>query len=802
MIKDDAQASDGRAYPADNPCPFLGLRKPVELLIDTERDSRQGPNTTCHKRRQKPEECEEAAKYYGEPGSIREGNCSSSESLVLCHILENNTERENCGLSCNVSKCEGKPIMLGYLNDSTGMVSENDWWLVSDAKLLGELLRRQVSSSEFGGGFALLKCAGKAALQVLALPKILRGSWKRPKYRNIKQRQFNINIVVEDSLSRSHFFRTLVKTASAFRKIIYDQSIPATVLDYEMVQSYASTTYKNIQRLFTGRTFVGYSNKLTYGVEKLFAQFKKWGYTTLFQEDSCWYDTWGSILDPRQRIHRVVNKNVKMQTWKNFVDILGTNHLIDVIDDYGMTFLTCTAYKDLNATNVFDGKRFPKVCWKGRHYSSLFLEYVEEYVKANDESNQPFLSYTHLLTSHERKGRRIVNDDATLSSLFLKAAYLRNTITMFASDHGGKATSFSTYTTQGRQEVFQPLLFIIVPHQVAEKLGFEIMNSLVVNQKRLTGLEDLHHALLSLNDIRSSRTGVRPSGLFQTLPLNRTCDDLVLKSDVLCLCEGMDKFVANDSFMVLWAAEYALGYINNKIQNQYIASLKSKHAEEFPRFSQGYGACQRYTGLGITRARHTIPGQNQTLQFSLFVQPLHLKTVEVFDVQVTFPVEEDNGIELNEVIRVSMFNVYEQCADDGVYPKLCACNFNDTDKIPSQKEFIAKVYSEKSFALQPSRYVLDFPCLAIISRTHKRLIMSKYWQNAIVTYEALNECALVTYNLTVDIKEAFNTRLSATERFTLELFPRTMTFLMTIKNDWKYGKVVPKFEFQKKTLTE
>lgn len=33
--------------------------------------------------------------------------------------------------------------------------------------------------------------------------------------------------------------------------------------------------------------------KAPLGIEVLFATFKEWGYQSLYQEDLCWYDTWG-----------------------------------------------------------------------------------------------------------------------------------------------------------------------------------------------------------------------------------------------------------------------------------------------------------------------------------------------------------------------------------------------------------------------------------------------------------------------------------------------------------------------------
>ena len=45
----------------------------------------------------------------------------------------------------------------------------------------------------------------------------------------------------------------------------------------------------------------GENTKAPVGVEVLYGTFQKWGYQTLFQEDLCWYDVWGSLLTNNQK---------------------------------------------------------------------------------------------------------------------------------------------------------------------------------------------------------------------------------------------------------------------------------------------------------------------------------------------------------------------------------------------------------------------------------------------------------------------------------------------------------------------
>ena len=431
---------------------------------------------------------------------------------------------------------------------------------------------------------------------------------------------------------------------------------------------------------------------------------------------------------------------------------------------------------------------------------------------------QPFLSYTHLLTSHDTNGRRIVNDDENLADLFRHAAHLRNTVTIFTSDHGAKATNFAAYTTQGREEVAQPFIFIIVPHEVSKLLGPEAMDALVVNQNRLVGFEDLYHSLVSILDTNTNpknwslradsnrrhsessvkviSTGLR--GLFKPIPLDRTCEQMKLSLEVLCLCDGMDNTISNDSQIVQWAAEFALGTLNNRIQEQYTTALRLKSGLLASGF-YGYGACQRYIGTAILRARHANSGLEQKFFFSLMAKPYDRKTAEVFDVEVSLAMNENaNGMTLNNLVRVSPFNKYEECTDRGIEPKLCACHIHQQNKTLWRNELYSKTASQKSFNLKPQTQILENPCLAIISRVRKQNVGTERWQNAIQTYEAVNACPDVTYKLIIGYKRARKTRISLKLPKSMTLLPRTVTFLMSAKNSWKYGKFIPRFTFEKR----
>ena len=816
MLEDDMNSSNDRSYPKHSTCPYQGLRKPLETKVSTE--------TEIPKCRRKPftlRDCKDVVTYFGEYGTLKPGKCNTNNAIQICAIAETKTDkREDIQISCDVSPCKGKEVSLGLFSDITGKI---EWRVVEDINRTSKLIKSHILSSAFGPGFTMLKCG--QGIQILNFPRILK------RFETLKsqgeRKRFNINIVVEDSLSRGHFYRALLKTVSTFRDIIYDQSIPSTLLEFDKVQSYASNTYHNLQRLFTARKYLNHPSNCekwvkerpgrdakfacTYGIDEMLRRYKTAGYDTLLQEDHCWHDERSSFLDPRQSLGRVENETTRLRRWKEYVELVKKLKRWEVIGDYGISTLTCDVYKKYNVTNPFNSEEIPNVCFAGRPYGFFILDYLKKYTELNDMAAQPFMAYTHLLTSHDNNGKRIVDDDESLSTLFHHVAHLRNTLTIFASDHGTRATTFSAYTSQGRQEIYQPFLFMIIPHEVTKLLGPDVMNALVVNQNRLVGIEDLHHSLVSIVDSNSkiSRSnadnydfhkdpyvGIIPTrlrGLFQPVPLDRTCQQMKLKSDVLCLCEGMDTTVSHRSHKLQWAAEFALGTLNNRIQEQYTRALKSKSG------FYGYGACQRYTGEGITHARNIVSGSQEKFLFSLLAKPFGRKTVEIFDVEVSFPLKEHTrGITLNTLNRVTRYNEYEKCTDKNVDPKLCSCDYHNNTQW--RNELFLKIRSEKNFKIKTKTHILDKPCLVIISRARKRHIGEGRWQKAFQTYEAVNACVNVIYELSIRFKKEKFTRISLPYPRSVKLLPRTVTFLLTAYNGWVDGIFVPEFKFKKRKL--
>ena len=226
-------------------------------------------------------------------------------------------------------------------------------------------------------------------------------------------------------------------------------------------------------------------------------------------------------------------------------------------------------------TNHYDEPA--KMCLNGQFFNWYFMDYTTKVYTAlqSDEKAKPLLSYMHCNTAHEMSGTRIVNLDSNLAKFFVDMAAFPNTLTMIFSDHGHKMTPFS-HTEQGSRELFDPAFFMIVPDGVKEKLGPQRMVALEINQKRLFNIQDVHKALMGLHDPEKINSqDFSQTGIFSVIPVNRTCADLYMLPLTRCKCEGFDKdgYIKDNAENHKWLAEFAVGFMNDVTQKQYMKGM-------------------------------------------------------------------------------------------------------------------------------------------------------------------------------------------------------------------------------------
>ena len=767
--------------PDSQQCSYEGLQS-IERFPST--------NISCVPYKKTERECNTAFEYFGEFNLTSDAlHCESLPSRPVCTFLTESrfAPTDRVSVKCWRDVCSKfSPVFLGCPDPEFGIIdNENNWMRFQSVGELEEELPGIVSQISIHGlDFCLIRCkeGRKTVKQALIFPPLLKRGVKTT---HSSKRKINVNIVLEDSVSRAHFYRSMPRSVQSLRNILKDSSFHATVLDFELVQSYASSTLPNAHFLMAGKLLKDGSQRRRNGISVLTEKFKQAGYQILMHEDLCWYDRWGSFLSPAyKRKVKPFTEGLK-RIFENYKQ--ATNLYLDNV---GLSFLSCEILKDLNASNPFTmQKHKSNLCWDGRSLSEYLLFYARRFLSLTDRNPEvsPALIYTHLNTGHEISGKRIRNDDIHLSRFLEEMARSENTLTIVLSDHGGKTTDYAIETLPGSLEVYSPMLFMIIPHKVAQRLGKEKTNALILNQKRLVTVADLHGMLISITELTESSTAIsETSGLFRPVSATRTCADIKgLHSEAMCRCDGAKRFLNPKSLDVIWLAEFAVGQLNNLIQEQYLAGrVETKH-------NSGFGNCARFVGKAIELPRQEQRGKYYITTVVLVVEPAYgVRTKERFEVQLRHSSVREHQITLIKYTRLSVYSKYEYCTDRGVDVKLCACASPRKKRKGTVKDLIrARHFSD--YGLKSSTRFLESHCLLVTSHYLKKVAVSKE-QIRLISVEIGNVCR----------DDAMKVKLGGIHRaatfsrelpISLVVKPRTIHFVLAVLNQWEYGLFKPVF---------
>ncbi|KAK3736126.1 hypothetical protein QZH41_004637 [Actinostola sp. cb2023] len=376
------------------------------------------------------------------------------------------------------------------------------------------------------------------------------------------------------------------------REIVYDRSKKATVLDFELLQSTTPYTFHNIKGFMSGKKGFDYEQKQGYGIASLYGLLQSKGYYTLLQDDSCWYDEWGSLFTNNAYQNKTPGNLLEFaQQWDYFNDAVGNYH----VDDMGLSHTACAAFKQHKSTNQLQDDR---LCFSGKPYAEYFLNYTTDVFRAYRHSGKkrPIFAYTHLGVGHDMSGTRVRQIDDSLAQYVQTMAKDQDTLTVLFSNHGPKTTQYSFHTMEGRAEVYDAMLFVILPKKVAEKLQIQKTRALITNQHRLLTTIDLHDAVMSIVDPTKFSKNPATRGIFSEASTKRTCADLTMKPSAVCKCANWYKMYPGNHAPFTWLAELGLGEINNAIQEEYLTGSNAS----------GFGKCQRLVGDSFWKIRHRV----------------------------------------------------------------------------------------------------------------------------------------------------------------------------------------------------
>eukprot|EP00794_Sanderia_malayensis_P003342 gene3342-3831_t len=706
------------------------------------------------------EECNEANRMYKDPS--RKKNCPEGKNLTPADIcwFSNSSYRlaanADLKLKCDTSICQGKPVRVGGIHMRLGVLPDMEQWAIARTRQelvmhINGLIKYMISSSI---DYVYLGCKvkQKTIKQVLVLPPLLRqqSSMGNGDAQNLP----NVNILVLDSVSREHFFRKLPLTAEFLKGVNKDTNTRSSLLDFELFQSLAPRTFPNIRALFSGEVDKDSEDtEHSYNIEKLFGKFVNHGYQTMLQEDSCWFDSWGALItDNIHDLTPMISSDAFMKRWGSLNKRLRSMQ----VSNFGLTHLSCEALLQYGVTNQFNEP--PKVCYNGKFLTSYFLKYVSShFVEVRDKVElKPLLLYTHLNTGHEKTGHRISYLDEELTEHVRKMSKQRDTITIILSDHGPKTTQFGRENARGRYELAHSFMFMLIPEGIQTRLA-ERYDALLLNQKRLTTLRDLHFTLVSLLDGTDD-------GLFSPLDPNRGCHDLPLYSFTQCLCSGWKNRLPDSGRSVVWIAEFATGFLNNLIQFMYRIGN--------PTQAGGYGNCERLIGKRFTNVRTRKESRNIIYNFDVVVYRYWGE--EMFEFAISQKTYNQNRRGLLDIIqwrRVSIYQHFRKCLDNNVKPELCICRPESAGMNPGRH--LVSLLSSKFFDTKTRTSFLDSRCLALLTRTRSR---------SHKVYEISNFCSDRRYTVSFDLNKAISelTLISTVLPINITVFPWTTHFLTSI----------------------
>ena len=441
----------------------------------------------------------------------------------------------------------------------------------------------------------------------------------------------------------------------------------------------------------------------------------------------------------------------------------------------GLTHSSCKILNSLGIDVPFLGPDDDQICYNGKFQHAYYLRFIADTLRAISASRsaRPLLLLTALNVAHDDRSIRTQTLDVDLESYVTSMANDENTLTIILADHGNTYTSYTSEVLEGHFDMFHPSLFVIVPDRVASLLGKNAMSALEINQKRLLTMVELHHSLMAL---AGPVHGVNPVGVFTPISKKRTCDDLELRTPNLCVCEGWDSPADNDTSRVP-IAEFAIGELNNRLQEQYEKLLSPQEnskvsVEKFKR------SCQRLQPLWFENVRERNSKMDGTLVTSMDIRVASGDIVsqreDIFHVEVE--AKEISGLwslymKLLTYDRLTLFGKYKACADDGVELKLCVCSRNSSK---TRSGFASEALKGWEYFGQRSvlKKIRNKSCLWLIIRRYSTA-------NA---YEVANFCSHQTYQVEVDAEEP-NMKFSRQFSLTVEVKPGRVIFVFSVGKD-------------------
>ena len=262
-------------------------------------------DTVCRPHLPAEDACQFTAKMFKLQPSIAKCHDQRDPPHELCHVTEirNGIQLSAPEVECDVTVClKTAEINLLIIDTSDGNYLQLDLpGTVTNSRMKEVVKQGIVKTRENGFHFMFIDCTGRKNREKISqlltfLPPEEIFKQKGEALKN----KVNVNVVLLDSISRPHFFRSLRKTVAHLREKSEDPKYKAHLFDFELFQSVHGHTHENEHALFGGTLYPENFTKsdkdhAPTNMERLFGIFKDNGYQTMAQNDLCWKSWYGFL---------------------------------------------------------------------------------------------------------------------------------------------------------------------------------------------------------------------------------------------------------------------------------------------------------------------------------------------------------------------------------------------------------------------------------------------------------------------------------------------------------------------------
>ncbi|XP_072016637.1 uncharacterized protein [Amphiura filiformis] len=592
--------------------------------------------------------------------------CADQREFSICQVKNYSTYHQ---VQCSNKICKS-PISLGVINPQEGTLS---WSIFPDINDLENTILAFLNKNSSNGnyGFCFLNCTlqnNTLGSQLLLIPQYFTQNTCTDE---TGCDAININVIWLDSTSHSHFFRSLPKSVNALRNA--KENKLAHVFNYNLMQAMAGRTFANTMMFTLG------NHRAREGIGKLFKLFQNGGYHVTWIDDLCWTERMDAkrFVGMPRFVGIKKEENTTSRSWKTLHKVLK----LKGVDQIGLSAANCEILNSSGLEHPFENPYRKGICYNGKYQTDYMLAYMASLQNqiTNVTRERPFFNYLELNIGHEPSGRRIQTLDESFAKFINFLNKQSNTFTFIFGDHGLGYGQYLKKTAEAKIELAHPVCFIHVSNDLEEKLGKDKMDSLRSNQNRLIDIVDLRQTLLTIapGDDKSffhidKQYDTHPNGLFHPIDPKRSCSTLGIDLESeKCICEeGRKSHIMSNDTRVKVLADFALGQINNIIQEQFVAANKES--------TYGFGRCERLVGKWIANAVESHHENTTVIEMDLHL-PAKSHAPEPDDVfsvvvEVTSNSQDGPSLELVHYERSSVYAVYDKCRDEGVDAKLCICS--------------------------------------------------------------------------------------------------------------------------------